>query len=150
VFDFSDVGWASTAGCSRAELYGIVTGLTGHLRGADVDIAVLEIADGLLQAETDLLVDELAEWIGPVQLVLAARESLAAVAGARLLASRGHEILAVTGVLTSSPLACREVELTGTGPCIATAALGATLAPLVSEMCAARAGSPVHARLGVA
>lgn len=134
VLDFSDVGWASTAGCSSRELYDIVTGLADHLRAAEVDVAVLEIADGLLQMETDLLLRELRSWVGPVQVVLAVRESLAGVAGAGMLAALGHHILAVTGVVTSSPLACREVELAGVGPCIPTVTLGSGLAPRIGQL----------------
>jgi hypothetical protein len=56
VLDFADMGWPSTAGCSPAELHQTVVGLADHLRAANVEVGVLEIADGLLQAETDLLI----------------------------------------------------------------------------------------------
>lgn len=138
VFDFSDVGFASTASCTRSELHGIVTSLTAHVAAADVDVAVLEIADGLLQAETDLILRELCDWIGPVHVVLAVRESLAAVAGASILAARGHDLLAVTGLVTSSPLACREIALAGVGPCVPTSVLGTSLAPQIAELLALR------------
>ncbi len=134
VLDFADMGWPSTAGCSPDELRRTVVGLADHLRAAGVEVGVLEIADGLLQAETDLLISAITEWIGPVNMVLAARESLAAVAGADILNRRGHELLAVTGIVTSSPLACREVELAGVGPCIATGSLGAVLGPRISRL----------------
>jgi hypothetical protein len=53
-----------------------------------------------------------------------------------LLGGHGYEVLGVTGVLTNSPLACREVELAGAGPCIATADLGHQLLPRIADMVA--------------
>jgi hypothetical protein len=127
------MGWPSTAGCSPAELRQTVIGLADHLRAGGVEVGILEIADGLLQAETDLLLSAINDWIGPVNVVMAARESLAVVAGAAMLAAHGHQLMAVTGIVTSSPLACREVELAGIGPCVPTASLGTVLAPQISH-----------------
>jgi hypothetical protein len=136
VVDFSDLGWPSTAGCDGATLRDIVIGVTVHLQRADV--AVLEVADGLLQPETNLLIRELEGWIGPAQLILTASESMAAVAGAHLLAQLGRDVLAISGVVTNSPLACRELEQAGVGPCIATSALGRELAPLIGRLATTR------------
>src|SRR5205085_3536331 len=59
VLDFLDAGWASTAGCSGPQLVEIAGKLTAHLRGTSIDCGVIEIADGPLQAETDLIVQRL-------------------------------------------------------------------------------------------
>lgn len=124
VVDLLDAGWPSTDGCSLPELDALVASLTGQLRVAGVDVGVLEIADGLLQRETGLLLEHLADWIGPFRVVLAAKEALAAVAGAHRLVEQGHDVLAVTGIVTSFPLACREVEAAGGIECIRTEELG--------------------------
>lgn len=133
VFDFADLGWPSTAGCDLSELHEVVTGLAGHLRASGVDVGVLEIADGLLQSETQAVLEHLQQWLGRAQVVLAARESLAAIAGVQLLNGHGLQVLAVTGVVSSSPLARREVETAGAGTCLPTAALGRLLAPALAE-----------------
>jgi hypothetical protein len=142
VVDFSDLGWPSTVACRVDELRDIVVRIAAHLRAANVDVAVLEIGDGLLQPETALVVDEIADILGAVSIVLTAGESLAALAGTELLARRGHRVMAVSGVVTNSPLARREVELAGSGPCIATAALGDELAPRIIEFADARTAQP--------
>jgi len=129
VYDFLDLGWPSTPGCTLEELHDIVIGLTGHLAAAGVEVGVLEIADGLLQRETAMLLGVLKSWLGPVRLVLAVQESLAGVMGAARLREMGHELVAISGLVTNSPLACQEIELAGAGPCIRTRDLGPELAP---------------------
>jgi hypothetical protein len=124
VVDFLDQGWPSTVGCSPQELLACVSGLASVLAASGVDVGVLEIADGLLQADTDFLVHVLPDVLGPMAIVLTARESLAALAGVERLAGIGHEVLAISGVLTGSPLTQREVTLLTATPCIHTAILG--------------------------
>jgi hypothetical protein len=148
VHDFLDMGWPSTDGCSASELMDIVGGLTGHLRASGVDVGVLEVADGLLQRETGLLLRAISDWLGPVSVVLAARESLAAVAGVAQLARMGHEPVAVTGVVTSSPLACQEVERAGAGPCVPTADIGRTLLAVLGVPTQRRVGAREAAAVG--
>jgi hypothetical protein len=124
VVDFLDQGWPSTVGCSNEEMIEIVSGLASELAGAKVDVGVLEIADGLLQADTDYLIRVLPDVLGEVAVLLTARESLAALAGVERLNKLGHDVLAISGVLTASPLTRREVVESTQTPCIATAELG--------------------------
>ncbi len=128
VLDFLDTGWPSTVGCTTRQLVDTVDVIAGHLRGAGVEWAVLEIADGLLQTETMRLLESLRHRLKTVHVVLTAQESLAAVAGVERLTLQGHRIVAVSGLITNSPLACREVELTCTAPCVPTNELGRRLA----------------------
>lgn len=124
VLDFLDVGWPSTVGCTPAELMAILTGTAGQLRAAGVDWGVIEIADGILQFETTLLLEMLETHLGAVALVVTTRESLAAVAAVDLLAGMGHQVAAISGLITNSPLACREVELARQVQCVPTFELG--------------------------
>ena len=124
VLDFLDVGWPSTVGCTSSELTAILTGTANQLRGEGVDWGVIEIADGVLQSETTMLLEALAANLGPVALVVTTRESLAAVAAVDLLAGMGLEVAAISGLITNSPLACREVELARAVPCVPTFDLG--------------------------
>lgn len=124
VLDFLDVGWPSTVGCTATELAAILARTADQLRGEGVDWGVIEIADGILQTETMLLLKTLAVSLGPVAVVVTTRESLAAIAAFDILDGIGLEVSAISGLLTNSPLACREVELARAVPCIPTYELG--------------------------
>jgi hypothetical protein len=137
VVDFLDCGWPSTAGCRTDELLEIVDRIVGTLRAADVDAVVLEVADGLLQPETAALLAHIRERLSSPGVVYTARESMAGVAGATWLADLGYRVGAVSGVVTSSPLACREVEHGIGVPCIPTRELAEKSISLL------QAGSPV-------
>jgi hypothetical protein len=127
VVDFLDVGLPSTVGVSPTQLQELVGTLAGHVRAADVDVAVLEIADGLLQPETAVLLEKLSEWLGPCEIALTVNESLGALAGVERLRALGHEPVAIAGTITNSPLALREVEAACAVPCVPTAQLGRRL-----------------------
>lgn len=148
VLDFLDAGWPSTVGCTVPELAEVLHGLTGHLRAAGVEWGVLEIADGLLQAETGLLLESLSAQLGGVDLVVTTREGLAAVACVDLLARLGLELTAVSGLVTNSPLACREVELACSVPCVPTPELGRWLARRDRRTTPAVESAPVGIGMG--
>ena len=110
VFDFLDAGYVSTYRISKDALLDIVMTLGPELCASKPDIVVIEIADGLLQRETAHLFGTPAftDWIDGV--VFAAGDALGARAGVSWLMDRQLPVFAVTGVLTSSPLAQREAE----------------------------------------
>jgi hypothetical protein len=60
----------------------------------------------------------------------------------------GHEPVAVTGVVTSSPLACREVERAGAGPCVPTADIGRKLLAVLDVPTQRRVGAREAAAVG--
>lgn len=127
--DFLDFGWASTAGCSESELVAILDAIAGHLRAAGVEWGVLEIADGLLQADTRFLIEHVAARLGAgTSVVLTVRESLAAVAGVEMLHAQDLHVIAVSGLITNSPLSCAEVELGCSVACVPTGDLGRRVA----------------------
>jgi hypothetical protein len=108
VLDFTDSGFASTAGLAAEALEHILTHLTGHVASSGVECLVLEVADGLLQAETAALVEShrFAKTVDAV--VFAARDAMSAVAGVEWLQRRNLTVAAVSGLVTASPLARRE------------------------------------------
>jgi len=126
VFDFLDAGYASTYRVDRHDLVDIVMILGGHLSAAQPDIIVLEVADGLLQRETSRLfqIPEFVEWVDGV--IFAANDALGAQAGVGWLAARQLPVVAITGVLTSSPLAIREAEAATGLPVYHTSSLAKT------------------------
>ncbi len=123
--DFTDAGYATTAGLDAPVVEGIAHSLVSHLEASDVDIVVVEIADGLLQRETSALLSppsSFAERLDAV--VLAAADAMGACAGVQWLASRGLPLRAVSGLVTASPLATREAREACGAEVIDTKALG--------------------------
>lgn len=108
--DFTDAGYASTFKVGADELGEITRNLLAILGEDQADIAVVEIADGLLQNETARLV-ELGHRQGWFDgFVFAAGDAMGAAFGCSWLADRQIVPLAVSGVVSASPLASREAE----------------------------------------
>ncbi len=110
VADFSDAGHASTFLLSAEAVIAQARTLLASFDAADFDIVIVEIADGLLQRETALLLEAArdAQWFRSV--VFAAGDAMSASFGTDLLAKIGLPACAVTGVISASPLASREAE----------------------------------------
>ncbi len=114
VLDFTDVGYPSTYKLGVQEVESTLLSLMNHVTHHGVDAMVLEIADGVLQSETAALLsgDTFARHIGGI--VLAAQDSMGAVAGTNWLRERPVPLLALSGVLTAAPLQIGEArEATG-------------------------------------
>jgi len=110
VLDFTDAGYASTYRVPAPAVEAVFRELVGHLQHSGVDVALVEVADGLFQGETrDLLSGpRFGELVDGV--LLAARDALGAAAGADWLAARGHRPLALAGAIEVAPLQRREAE----------------------------------------
>lgn len=111
--DFTDAGYATTSGISQQEAEDAAHLLVSHLEAEDVDVVVVEIADGLLQRETSALLSASSSFRPRIDaIMLAAADALGATAGAQWLVSRGLPLKGVSGLVGLSPLASREVEQT--------------------------------------
>lgn len=110
VLDFSDAGFPSTYLLPAAQVEATMVTLARHLCTAGVDAIVLEIADGLFQQETAELLKSQVFSKRVDAIIFAAKDALSAVAGVEWLRRHNLPILAVSGVLTSSPLAMREAR----------------------------------------
>jgi hypothetical protein len=79
--DFTDGGHATTVGLSMARLRGLFGGLIAELTRGGSEVIVIEVADGLLQAETAALLRdaECQRWIDG--LLFATRDALGAIEG---------------------------------------------------------------------
>ncbi len=116
--DFTDAGYATTAGISVQEAEEAAHLLVSHLEAEDVDVVVVEIADGLLQRETSALLSASSTFVPRIDgVMLAAADALGATAGADWLIKRGLPLRAISGLVGMSPLASREVEQ-ATGLCV--------------------------------
>jgi hypothetical protein len=109
--DFVDGGYPSTYLCSLEELLTLHRQLIAEAASQGAKWVVLEIADGLLQRETaallksSLFTETVDAW------VFAAADPLAAAGGISVLRERGITPLAISGVVSMSPLAIRETQL---------------------------------------
>ncbi|WP_421725005.1 hypothetical protein [Bauldia sp.] len=112
--DFTDAGHATTFGVEHDEVLAATQCLLAALAKARCDVAILEIADGLFQAETAALAESEALTTELTGTFFAAGDAMGAVAGAEHLARLGHKVLGISGALTRSPLAQREAS-TATG-----------------------------------
>jgi hypothetical protein len=108
--DFTDVGHVSTYRVDFEEVERICLSLIRHLQEAEVDVILLEIADGLYQRETaHLMASEVSrQWFNGV--FFASADAMGAAAGIDWLTRQGHRILGITGTITSSPLQRSEAE----------------------------------------
>lgn len=108
VLDFTDMGFASTAGLALSEIERTALSLIAHCASGAPDVIVVEIADGLLQRETaGLLTSE--AFRGAVDAMLfAAADAMGALSGRDWLRSKGIKLIGVSGLVTASPLSSRE------------------------------------------
>ena len=110
VADFSDVGMATTYLTSLERVKDGIWRLLRAAEDAGCDVVVMEIADGLLQQETNALIhdEELRERLSG--LVFACGDAVAAQGGVNLLRAAGHEVTALTGMLSCSPMLAMEAK----------------------------------------
>ncbi|HZX22639.1 MAG TPA: hypothetical protein VFF18_03820 [Woeseiaceae bacterium] len=108
VLDFTDAGYVSTYRVGEAAIRRIYETLMAELGRSGIDVAVVEVADGLVQSETAALLG--ADWLRRAidGVVFCAQDAMGARAGVEWLGERGHDVIAVSGLLTAAPLAMRE------------------------------------------
>ena len=116
VLDFTDMGYPSTHQVPHDEVLKIALGLLDNLAAAGHEMAVVEIADGLFQSETAMLLNS-PEFQARINgLIFAAGDSMGALAGLNWLAERGLPVLGFSGLVTASPLARSEAEAAARAP----------------------------------
>jgi len=110
VLDFTDFGLVSTSRLKHDDVVAVFTSLVNQLACTGCDVVLVEIADGIFQLETArLLADPVfTDYIDHV--LFAAGEAMGAASGVQELRRLGIEVAAVSGKLTSSPLAAREAR----------------------------------------
>lgn len=110
VADFTDFGFGSTFRLEPDQVRSVLVSLVEELSVPEPDVIVVEIADGLYQRETRRLLGDPVLSRVVDQVVFASSSSVAATAGVALLRRHGLRVSAVSGVLTSAPLAAREAR----------------------------------------
>jgi hypothetical protein len=114
--DFSDFGFPSTYLCEETELLDLYESLVNTMASFCPDYIVMEIADGLYQRETKMLLmnNKFKETIHSV--VFSAGDSLAAINGINILTAWGLCPFLLSGTFTASPLLIEEVKNNTTLP----------------------------------
>jgi len=110
VLDFLDAGFATTFLVDHTTIEKITATLIGHLAERQVDVIVIEVADGILQRETRLLMESEFSRLTFHGVMFAAADALGAAEGVRWLREQRHRVVAATGIMTASPLARREAD----------------------------------------
>lgn len=110
--DFSTYGFPSTYLCSMQELLDLYETLMIHAQQIDPDYVIIEIADGLIQRETAMLLDHSGFMNQIDQVIFSAADSLGILSGVQILENLGIQAFAVSGLFTTSPLLVKEVEST--------------------------------------
>ncbi len=110
VADFSDVGMATTYLTPIDRIKEGIWRLLGAAESAGCDVVVMEIADGILQEETGALLRDPELRARLAGLVFACGDAVAAQGGVAMLRSCGHEVTALTGLLSCSPMSSNEAS----------------------------------------
>jgi hypothetical protein len=116
--DFVDGGYPSTYLCTAEELLSLYDLLIHYAASQQAQVAVVEIADGLLQRETAALLQSERFTSSVGAWLFAAGDPLGAAAGVRILRDWGIGPLAVSGIVSMSPLGRKEVEVATGLPCV--------------------------------
>jgi hypothetical protein len=110
VLDFTDAGFGSTANCSREQLRSIMLAIMYDLAAERPDYVVMEIADGIVQRETEILLQLLQDGRHADYVIYTCNDSLGIQDGVRRLQNDGFNVVAVSGWAACSPLAAQESQ----------------------------------------
>lgn len=120
VLDFTDFGHATTYRLGDQRIREIFVDMVDELAATGADVVVIEVADGVYQEETRRLLEDPAFHERVDRVVFASQDALGAVAGMQVLDGAGVTTAAVSGVVTSSPLATSEAGQVLSVPVIGT------------------------------
>jgi len=125
--DFSDYGFPSTYMCRKNELLGLFDTMTADLEKTNPDITLMEIADGVLQKETKMILENAKIKRKVTGVLLAAESATSALFAVKYLKNLNHKVISVSGSITSSPLASREFQKNCEVPLVSSADSGKNL-----------------------
>jgi len=111
VLDFTHAGWPSTANLAKDELLAIAGRIRASLQRYDPDFVIVEIADGILQRETAMMLADDGFRATMDAVMFSGPDALSCDAGVRRLrALGGPELLTTAGPVANSVLGIAEVE----------------------------------------
>lgn len=108
--DFATLGFPSTYMCDAPELLNLFEGLMNIVSTVQPDIVVVEIADGLIQRETEMLLKNTQFMSRVSGVVFSCGDSLSAMSGISILEAMNQKIFCISGLFTMSPLLIKETR----------------------------------------
>lgn len=117
VYDFTHAGWPSTANLSLGELMSIAGRIRTALAAHEPEFVILEIADGIVQRETAMMLADPEFHDSVDAVVFSGRGSLSCDSGVRRLNGLGYTVLATAGPVANSRLGSAEAEACCDLPC---------------------------------
>jgi hypothetical protein len=139
VLDFTHAGWPSTAGCSLEQLLGIASHLRAVLDSHEPEFVVMEIADGIVQRETAMMLADPGFRDSIDAVTFAGPDALSCDAGVRRLRALGYQVLATAGFVANGRLGIQETEAACGVRCVDGASIvGGALVPALRELRDAR------------
>src|SRR5258706_22312 len=108
--DFSDAGFPSTYMCTEAELLDLYQTLLGKLEPYNPDYILIEIADGLVERETDFLLRSPKFMSTVSNTMMSCGDSLSAFYAVDYLTKLRFPPTVLAGKFTMSPLLIEEVK----------------------------------------
>lgn len=110
--DFSNLGFPSTYMYPMRTLLQIYETLLSKIEEIDPDYVVVEIADGLLQRETSMLLNHQGFMKTVNHIMLSCGDSLGVLSGLSFLKELDRRPFAISGLINASPLLVEEVRRT--------------------------------------
>lgn len=108
--DFGEFGFPSTYMCDEQELLDLYASLMSVVMPAKPEYVIMEIADGLYQRETKMLLTN-PKFISTIEgVIFSAGDSLSAIQGIEVLNQWGIYPNCIGGLFTTSPLLIQEVR----------------------------------------
>ncbi len=108
--DFADFGFPSTYLCSLECMLDLYQGLLDEVEKIKPDYVVMEIADGLFQRETSMLISNKSFMDTIDHVLFSSGDSLSAMQGISTLAELGIKPFALSGMINAHPLLVAEVN----------------------------------------
>ncbi len=109
--DFTDAGIPSTFKSTKQEIMDLYQTLLDKLAPENPDFIIMEIADGIIQCETEFLLQDKAFMKTIHSVMFSGGDSLATLYGVEYMKKNGINLVAVCGMFTMSPLLIEEVRL---------------------------------------
>jgi hypothetical protein len=143
VLDFTHAGWPSTANLSLPELMSISDKIRAALAEHEPEFVILEIADGVVQRETGMMLADPDFRDSIDAVVYSGRGALSCEAGVSRIRALGYTVLATAGPVANSRLGLAEAEACCGVPCFGSPdILGGKVVPLLRSLAERRRSAP--------
>lgn len=129
--DFSEYGFPSTAGEPLEELIRVMDLMRAASARVGAEAVVMEIADGCLQRETQMLLESDEVRLRVRGVVIAGACSSSLLFATQFVQQAGLKVWAVSGLITNSPLFVREFTSRSCVPVVSSRGRAARLAQIV-------------------